>query len=62
MLELIFILFIINTQIVIKEIFLNIMIMFIMYKMGEVNKLTLKIELIIFRMTLSISKNLMPDC
>ena len=37
------------------------MIMFIMYKMGEVNKLTLKIELIIFRMTLSISKNLMPD-
>ena len=53
MLELVLILFAINTLIVIKKMFLNIMIMFIMcnIKWKKSNKLTLKIELIIFTMT-----------
>ena len=42
MLELVLILFTINTQIVKKEMFLNIMIMFIMYKMGEVKQTNIK--------------------
>ena len=64
MLELVLILFTINTRIVIKEMFLNIMIMFIMYniKWEKPNKLTLKIELNIFTTTLSISKILMQGC
>ena len=49
MLELVLILFTINMQTVTKEMFLNIMIMFIMrnIKLEKSNKLTLKIELII---------------
>ena len=42
MLELVLIFFTINTQIVIKEMFLNIMIIFIMYKMEEVQKINIK--------------------
>ena len=42
MLELVLILVTINTRIVIKEMFLNIMIMFIMYKMGEVKQINIK--------------------
>ena len=42
MLELVLILFTINTQIVKKEMFLNIMIMFIMHKMGEVKQINIK--------------------
>ena len=39
MLELVLLLFTINTRIVIKEMFLNIMIMFIMFKMEEVKQI-----------------------
>ena len=42
MLELVLIFFTINTQIVIKEMFLNIKIIFIMYKMEEVQKINIK--------------------
>ena len=42
MLELVLILFTINTRIIMKETFLNIMIMFIMYKMGEVKQINIK--------------------
>ena len=42
MLELVLILFAINTRIVIKEVFLNIMIIFIIYKMGEVKQIDIK--------------------
>ena len=42
MLELVLILFTINTRIVRKERFRNIMIMFIMYKMGEAKQINLK--------------------
>ena len=51
-----------------KKMFLNIMIMFIKQQFTKIikweksNKLTLKIELIIFTMTLSISKILMQGC
>ena len=47
MLELVLILFTINTRIVIKEMFLNI-IMFIMYKMGEVKQINIKIRTYFF--------------
>ena len=61
MLELVLILITINTWIVIKKMFLNIMIMFIIHntKWRKSNKLTLKIEPIIITMTVSISKMLM---
>ena len=64
MLELMLILFTINTRIVIKEMLLNIMIMFIMCKIKweKSNNLTFKMELIIVYTTLSISKSFMPDC
>ena len=42
MLELVLILFTINTRIVRKERFRNIMIMFIMYKMGEAKQINIK--------------------
>ena len=64
MLELVLISFTINTRIVIKEMFLNIRIIFIMcnIKWEKLNKLTLKIENVIFAMTLLTSKNLMQGC
>ena len=62
MLELVLILVTINTRIVIKEMFLNIMIMFIMYKMGEVKQINIKNRTYYFTMTLSISKILMQGC
>ena len=42
MLELVITLLTINTRIVIKEMFLNIMIVFMMYKMGEVKQINIK--------------------
>ena len=52
MLEMVLILLTINTWIVIKEMFLNIMIMFIIHNITlTIDKLILKIELIIFTMT-----------
>ena len=42
MLELVITLFTINTRIVIKEMFLDIMIVFMMHKMGEVKQISIK--------------------
>ena len=64
MLELVLIVLTINTGIVIKKMFLNIIKEQFtnLIKWEKPNKLTLKIELIIFAMTLLTSKNLMQGC